>query len=153
MDKKFSEKLKEGVSVREIEDFARKYTTEVFSILAIIVATASSCWDFFLSGPKMATFFAALGCILVILFPMPIEKGIKNVYRFMLKQEKSTQIILGVVKVIIALFIPFLLFTFLGLLAGTAYHYYIRHSELMSGGGGGGENRFMRGEVKEGESD
>ena len=147
MDKKFSEKLKDGVSVRELEDFARKYTTEVFSILAIIIATASSCWDFFLSGPKLTIFFTALGCVLSILFPLPVERGLKSLYQFVFKQEKSTQIILGSMKVVVALFIPFILFGFLGLLAGTSYHYYIRHSQLMGGGGGGGE-RF-HGDIKE----
>lgn len=133
MDKKFSDKLKEGVSVREIEDFARKYTTEVFCILAIIIATISSCWDFFLNGPKFALFFAAVGAILSILFPMPIEHAIKRMMHFTFKQEKSTQIILGVVELVIALFVPFLIFAFVGLLAGTAYQYFVRHAQLTTG--------------------
>lgn len=136
MDKKFSDKIKEGVSVREIEDFARKYTTEVFCILAIIIATISSCWDFFLNGPKLALFFLALGSILGVLFPVPIENALKKIYNFAFKQEKSTQIILGSVKLVVSLFMPFIIFALLGLLAGTAYHYFVRHAQLSSG------NRF-----------
>ena len=133
MDKKFSDKLKEGVSVREIEDFARKYTTEVFSIIALIIATISSCWHFFLNGQKLAVFFMALGSILAILFPVPIERGLKGIYNFTFKQEKSTQIILGSVKLVAALFVPFVLFAFFGLLAGTSYHYYVRNAQLSGG--------------------
>ena len=62
---KFAEKLKEGVSAKEIEDFVHNHTTEVFSILAIIIATVSSCWDFFLGGPKLTLFFTGVGCVVV----------------------------------------------------------------------------------------
>jgi len=131
MDKnKVADKLKEGVSVKEIEDFTRKHTTEVFSVLAIIVATASSCWDFF-TGPKMTIFFTALGCILAVLFPVQVERGLKQFYNFVLKQEKTTQMIVGAVKVVIGIFIPFLLFGILGLLAGTSYHYFVRQAQIL----------------------
>ena len=61
MDKdKFTDKLKEGVSVQELEEFARKHTTEVFSVLAIIVGAISSAFDFF-TGPGWTIVFTALG--------------------------------------------------------------------------------------------
>jgi uncharacterized membrane protein len=128
---KFSEKLKEGVSVKEIEEFARHHTVEVFSILAIIIATITSCWDYF-TGPRLSLFFAALGMVATILFPMPIERGLKQLYGFALKQEKSTQLMIGVVKIIIAIFIPFILFGVIGFLAGSSFHFYIRHAQVVS---------------------
>lgn len=128
---KFSEKLKEGVSVKEIEDFARQHSIEVFSVLAIIIATITSCWDFFLSGPKSTLFFTALGALIAILFPIPVERALKQLYSFCFKQEKSTQMILGAVKIVIAIFIPFAIFAIVGLLAGSSYHYYIRHAQIM----------------------
>jgi len=132
MDKnKFSEKLKGGVSVKEIEEFTRKYTTEVFSILAIIIAAVSSMWDFF-TGPKLTIFFTALGCVIAILFPAPIERGLKQLYNFTFKQEKTTQLIIGAVKIVVAIFIPFLFFGVLGLLAGSSYHYYVRQSQILA---------------------
>ena len=127
---KITEKLKEGVSVKEIEDFARQHTFEVFSILAIIIATITSCWDFF-TGPKMTVFFAALGAVVSILFPVSIERSLKQLYSFILKQEKTTQLMLGGVKIVIAIFIPFLIFALIGLLCGTAYHYFIRHAQIV----------------------
>jgi len=130
MDKdQFTKKLKEGVSVQEIENFARKHTTEVFTVLALVIGSISSAWGFFI-GPKMTIFFLAIGAILGIFFPAPVERGLKQFYAFNFKQEKMTQMVLGIVKIVVALFIPFILFGFFGLLAGTSYHYYTRHAQV-----------------------
>jgi hypothetical protein len=132
MDKnKFTDKLKGGVSVHEMEEFARKHTTEVFSVLALIIGAISSTFDFF-TGPGWTIIFTALGCIVAIFFPAPIEKGLKQLYSFTFKQEKTTEIIIGGVKIVIAIFVPFIYFGLLGLLAGTSFHYYIRHAQIMS---------------------
>lgn len=128
MAKKFMDKIKEGVSVQEVEDFVREYTMEVFSVLAIIIASISAMYDFF-TGPKLAIAFVTIGIICGIFFPAPIEKGFKQFFKFAKGQEKTTQIILGVVKVVIALFVPFVLFCAIGLLAGISYHYFNRHVE------------------------
>lgn len=130
MAKKLMDKIKEGVSVQEVEDFARKYTTEVFTVLALIIGAISSMYDYF-TGPKLTIVFLVIGTFLGIFFPAPVERGLKQFYSFSFKQEKMTQIILGVVNIIVALFIPFLLFAALGLLAGTSYHYYTRHAQIM----------------------
>ena len=126
---KLSEKLKEGVSVKDIENFARHHTIEFFSVLAIIIATVTSCWDFF-TGPKTTIFFLALGVVVSILFPIHVERVLKRLFNFALKQEKSTQMILGAVQIVVAIFIPFILFATVGLLAGGSFHYFIRHAEV-----------------------
>lgn len=131
MAKKLMDKIKEGVSVQEVEDFARKYTTEVFSVLAIVIASISSMYDFF-TGPKFTIIFIAIGVILGVFVPAPVEKGLKQFYSFSFKQEKMTQMILGFVKIVVGLFIPFILFGFIGLLAGTSYHYYTRQAQIMA---------------------
>lgn len=134
MAKKLVDKFKEGVSVQEVEDFARKYATEVFSVLAIVIGSISSMYDFFI-GPKMTIAFLAIGVILGVFFPAPVERGLKQFYNFSYKQEKTTQMVLGIAKVVVGLFIPFILFGFIGLLAGTSYHYYTRQAQIV------GENR------------
>ena len=131
MAKKLFDKLKGGVSVQEVEDFARKYTVEVFSVLAIVIGTISSMYDFF-TGPKMTIIFVTIGVILRVFFPAPVEKGLKQFYSFAYKQEKMTQLILGCVKIVVGLFIPFFLFGALGLLAGTSYHYYTRQAQIIN---------------------
>jgi hypothetical protein len=131
MAKNLMDKIKEGVSVQEVEDFARKYTTEVFTVLAIIIGSFSSMYDFF-TGPRLTIAFLAIGVILGIFFPAPVEKGLKQFYSFSHKQEKMTQMILGFVKIIVSIFIPFILFGGIGLLAGTSYHYYTRHAQILN---------------------
>lgn len=125
---KLSEKLKEGVSVQELEDFARKYSTEVFTVVALIIGSISSVFNFF-TGPTWTILFVTLGAVLGIFFPTPVDKGLKQLYDFTFKQEKSTQLILGAVKIVMAIFIPFVLFGIMGLLAGTSYHYYTRRGQ------------------------
>ncbi len=131
MDKKdIMGKLKDGISVQEMEDFARKYVTEIFTVAAIAIGAISSMFDFF-TGPSLTILFLAIGAIIGIFFPSQTEKGLKQIYTFAFKQEKMTQMILGGVKIVVALFIPFLLFGLIGLLAGTSYHYYTRHAQMM----------------------
>lgn len=129
---KFTEKLKQGVSVEQIETFARKYILEVFSALALLIGTISSAFNFF-TGPGLTIVFTALGAFLGIFFPVPVEKGLKQLYGFAYKQEKTTQMVLGAVKLVVAIFIPFLLFGIIGLLAGTSHHYYIRQAQIAEG--------------------
>lgn len=123
---KISDKIKEGVSVEEIEQFSRKYTAEIFSAIAIIIATISSIFDFF-TGPGWSLLLAGLGAVIGIIFPYPVENFLAKCYSFVQKQEKSTQIIIGVVRIIIALFIPFVIFAIMGLLAGSSYHEHMKH--------------------------
>ena len=105
---------------------------EVFTVTALVIGAISSAFDFF-TGPKFTIFLFTLGAILGIFFPSPIERGIKRLSSFFYKQEKITQIIVGAMETIVAIFIPFVLFGILGLLAGTAYHYYARIAERHEG--------------------
>ena len=126
---KAKDKLKEGVSVQELEEFARKYTSEVFTVLAILIGAISSVFHFF-TGPGMTIIFFAIGAIWGIIGPIQVEHGLKQFYEFIYRQEKNTQMILGAVKLVVALFIPFVLFGFVGLMAGIAYHHYTRHAQF-----------------------
>lgn len=124
---KMSDMLKDGVSVQEIETFARKYTTEVFLVLAILIASISSIFDFF-SGPGWSIAFAGVCMIIAVLLPDQIEKGMKKLFSFSSKNEKSMQIIIGIVRIVIAIFIPFIIFGLLGLLAGTSFHLHMKNA-------------------------
>lgn len=126
---KLIDKLKEGVSVHEVEEFARKYTLEVFLVLAVVVGAISSAFDFF-TGPGLTLLFTAAGLVSAVFFPHSAEDWLKQLYSFSLKQEKSTQMILGSVKVIIGIFVPFILFGIVGLLAGSAYHHFTRQFQM-----------------------
>jgi uncharacterized membrane protein len=118
---KIAEKLKEGVSVEEIEKFARRYTPEVFIIISMIIATISSVFGFF-TGPSWSLIFSGLCLVVTIVLPDPIEKMFNKFQSFLVNQNKTTLIIIGIVRIILAIFIPFILFTEMGFLAGIAFH-------------------------------
>lgn len=120
------DKLKEGISVEEIETFARKHLSEMFLILAVIIATISSIFDFF-TGSSLSILLAGLGAIVSIGIPTNTLKIQKRLFSFLGKQEKSIQIIIGIVRLVIAIFIPFVVFLELGLLSGVAFHSLFRH--------------------------
>lgn len=116
MDK---EKLKEGISVQEIENFTKKYRFEVFFCLAFILA---SFFSFIFFGPAWSIYLAGLGGILGMWLPAKIEKMCNSVLKFIFKQEKVTQIVLGIVGWILSIFLPPLVFLFLGLMGGKDIH-------------------------------
>lgn len=121
----FTEKFKEGVSVEDIEKFARKYTNEVFLILSLIIATISSIFTFF-TGPGWSLLFAGLLAIVGIAFPVHVEKIVKKIFKFQSKDDKTTIIIIGIVRIVLAIFIPFILFAEIGLLAGYSFHTVVK---------------------------
>jgi len=138
---KLTDRLKEGISVEHIEKFAHKYVAEVFTALAIVIASISSSYDFF-TGPKMSLMLGGLSVIIAIFLPHKIDAMCEKFYEFSNKQEKALLIILGIVKLIVALFIPFIVFIGLGFLAGISYHHYNKHAQgnrgSSKGGSGGG---------------
>ncbi|MDE3055195.1 MAG: hypothetical protein KGI80_00645 [Verrucomicrobiota bacterium] len=131
MDKnRFVNKMKDGLSIHDIENFTSKNATQVLTVIALVVAGISSIFNFF-TGPKLSVFFLVVGTLLAIFFPLASEKGLKQFYTFTFKQEKVTELIFGSMKILVALFIPFLYFGFIGLLAGTSYHYFVRHGQIL----------------------
>lgn len=112
MDKK---KLTEGVSVKELENFAKKYRIEVVYCLALVLACFFS---FFMFGPGWSIFFASIGGILGVTLTKKIESLDKIAVQFILKQETMTQLILGTVVLLLSIFIPPLIFLKLGLHGG-----------------------------------
>ncbi len=122
---KIAEKIKEGVSVEEIEKFARKYTTEVFLIIAIIIATISSAFGFF-TGPTWSLLFGGLGAVISVAMPDKLEGMLKKITTLAFKKDKSTEIIVGIVRIVLSIFIPFIIFAEIGLLSGITFHHFAR---------------------------
>lgn len=116
-----ADKLKEGVSVDEMQHFFRKYLSESFIILAIIIATISSTFDFFMK-PGWSLFMITIGAVISIGLPDKTHFWQRKWFIFLHKQEKFTQIIIGSVRLAVALFIPMIIFAELGLLSGIAFH-------------------------------
>jgi uncharacterized membrane protein len=106
---------KEGVSVKEIEEFTKKHRFEVFFCLAFILACFFS---FVMWGTGWSIFAATIGAVIGVLLSEKIARISKSALQFVFKQEQTTQLILGVVFLILAIFIPPLCFLVLGLHGG-----------------------------------
>ncbi len=113
-------KMKEGVSVKEIEAFTKKHRFEVFFCLLFIFACF---FNFIFIGKYWSILLGALGAILGVLAPGKVEYFSKAIFRFVFKQEQTTQIVLGVISLVIAIFLPVFVFLFLGIHGGKSmYH-------------------------------
>lgn len=111
---------KEGVSVKEIEEFTKKYRLEVFFCILFILSCIFS--DMFLSL-FWSIIGVTLGAVLGVLLSYKIDLFSKSIFNFVFRQDKTTQIVLGVVSLIIAIFLPCLVFFLLGIHGGKSmYH-------------------------------
>lgn len=109
-----SNKMKEGVSVKEIENFAKKHRFEVFFCVAFILA----CFFSFVFFTAWAIVFTMIGGIIGVMTTARVDLFVRNMIRFALKQDQTTQLILGVVVWILSVFLPPLTFLLLGLCGG-----------------------------------
>ncbi|HEY4831604.1 MAG TPA: hypothetical protein VIH61_03490 [Waddliaceae bacterium] len=107
---------KKGVSVKEIEEFTKKHRYEVFFCALFVLTCIFSLVGHF--GGGWSIFFAMGGAILGIVFPNKIESLLRMTFRFIFKQDKTIQIVLGAVSLILAIFVPFIIFLVVGLIGG-----------------------------------
>lgn len=113
-------KIKEGVSVKEIEDFARKYRFEVFFCLLFILACIFGAIGHFRASWSLIVLGA--GAVLSIAFPTKVELLLRKAFGFAFKQDATIQIVLGVVSLIISIFVPFVIFFIAGCFGGRAMY-------------------------------
>ncbi|MDN3504461.1 MAG: hypothetical protein P0S95_02660 [Rhabdochlamydiaceae bacterium] len=110
---------KQGFTVQEIENMAKKYRFEAFFCVSFVLAAIFS-WLFTMWG--WSIFLCALGGIVGMLIPLQIDKGMGWVLSFTCKQEKITQIIIGVVLLVISIVLCPVIFIILGLMGGKSLH-------------------------------
>lgn len=113
-------KLKEGVSVKEIEEFTKKHRFEVLFCLAFILACL---FTFVMWGPGWSVVGATIGAVIGILAENQVSQFSKSVFKFLFKQEKMTQLVLGIVFLVLAIFLPPVYFLLLGLHGGKDLHH------------------------------
>jgi len=109
-----SNKPKEGVSVKELKSFAQGHRFEVFMCVALLLA----CIFSFAFLSFLCLLLAPIGGILGVIFANKIEELFKKIALFVSKQETTTQIVLGGSLLVVSLFLPYLVFLFLGLAGG-----------------------------------
>jgi len=125
--------MKEGFSIQEIENFTKKYRFQLFFSIAFVLACLFS-YIFF--GTGWSVFMGALGGILGVVFPGVVDKVMGSSFRFVGKQERITQMVLAIVGLVLAVFVPFIYFLMLGGMGGIAiaHHYAKGFAEGSSGG-------------------
>ena len=111
---------KKGVSVKEIEEFTKKHRYEVFFCILFLLACIFGIVGYFRAAWNI--FFVMAGGILGVIFPNKVESFLEMIFKFIFKQDKTIQIVLGVVALIIAIFMPFIIFLVVGLIGGRVMH-------------------------------
>ena len=109
-----NENPKEGVSVKEIEKFAKNNRFKLFLCLAFLLA----CFFSFAFFTAWSIVLAMLGGIIGVLLSSKLDIFIEKIHIFCEKQENVTQLILGCIGLILSIFLPFLTFFILGIAGG-----------------------------------
>lgn len=122
------EKKKEGVSVKEIEGYAKRHRFEIFFCILFVLA---SLFTLVFWGPTLSIFLAGIGAIVGVFLPGKIDQLARNMASKVLQKEKATQLIVGIVGLIVAIFLAPLVFLWLGLHGG---HSIIRIAKESSTG-------------------
>jgi succinate dehydrogenase hydrophobic anchor subunit len=104
-----------GISVKEIEEYAKKNKFPVALALAILLACLFSV---FLSMTKFCIILLTLAALTGIFIPGKVAYIAKKLYSFIGKQDKTIQVVIGSVFLVIAIFFPPAIFLLLGLHAG-----------------------------------
>ena len=108
-------KKKDGVSVKELEGYAKKRRFEIFFCLLFILA---SLFTLVFWGPTLSIFVAGIGGIISVFMPAKIESISKKMAHAVFSNEATTQLIIGIVALIIAIFLAPVIFLLVGLHAG-----------------------------------
>jgi hypothetical protein len=127
MKNKDDNQEKKGFTVSELEGTARKYASEIgISVIFAISAIFTLIW----SGAMMV--WAVLLCMILAIvgtiIPDSMSKAINKAVDFVYK-EKIMLIVTGVVLLIVAIFIPVLIFGLVGLLAGGSLSLSMQHKK------------------------
>jgi hypothetical protein len=116
-------KAKDGMSIKEIEEFSKKHRFEVFFCLAFILACL---FTFAMWGPGWSIIASAVGAVVGILFFGKVEYFSKKGFQFIFKHESGTQLVLAIVLLVLTIFIPPVYFLILGLHGGKS----LRHLSI-----------------------
>jgi len=117
-----SDEKKDGLSVQQIENFGKKYRIEIFFSLLLIIA---SCFSGPFYGTAWSVYAAGLGGAIAVWIPKQIGRMTLAIAHFCLKQQKVTRIVIASIAIVFAIFIPPLVFLFLGFVGGRSLHRHV----------------------------
>lgn len=119
------DKKKEGVSVRELESYAKKHRFEIFFCILFILA---SLFTLVFWGPTLSIFLCGIGGIVSVFMPSQIEAFSKKMSQMVFSKEATTQLIVAIVALVVGIFLAPLIFLLFGLHAGKSMLHLARDS-------------------------
>ncbi len=117
-------KNKEGISVKELEGFVKKYRCEVFLVAMFVLACIFGLG--LIWSPYWSVLFAALGGVIGAILPQMVVRVSTSMLGFVLKQDQNTQLILAGVILVLSILVCPLVFLLMGLHAGKTLHLAIK---------------------------
>ncbi len=114
-----TKEVKKGLSIKEMEGFAKKHHLEVFFSIFFFLA---GIFGLFLWHPAWSVILGAIGAIVGALLSTKIYHMSRGIWHFVFRQERNTRIVLAAIALVVAIFIPPLVFLFVGLHAGKSMH-------------------------------
>ncbi len=127
MEKNSFEKLKDNLP--DFKQFARKYISESATIIALLVGGLSAWKHLVFGGIGITLLFLVIGTALGIFWPVQIDTLLKKFYQLSYKRNRTSEMIVGGIEIVVAFLFPFVFFAMIGMLAGSAYHYFTRLSQ------------------------
>lgn len=126
------EKKKDGVSVKELEGYAKKHRFEIFFCILFILA---SLFTLVFWGPTLSIFLAGIGGIISVFMPSQIEAFSRKMAHTVFSKEATMQLIIAIVALIVAIFLAPIIFLLVGLHAGKSMLHMARESSEGSSNG------------------
>lgn len=121
---------KEGVTVKEIESYAKNYKYEIFLCVLFLFATLFSLafW-----GASLSIFFAGIGAIVGTLLAEKIQVFNDKMSDKINSKEAAFQMILGLLGLIVAIFLAPVIFLMLGVHGGKNMMRCLRGTDRTNG--------------------
>ena len=123
------EKKKEGVSVKELEGYAKKHRFEIFFCILFVLA---SLFTLVFWGPTLSIFLAGIGGIIAVFIPNKMDQFQHKMASMVFSKEGATQLVIAIVALIVAIFLAPIIFFIIGAHAGKSMMQLARDA---SGGG------------------
>lgn len=131
MEKKGFEKIiKENIP--DLKFFTRRHISETLTVAAVILGGLSAWRNLFFGGIGLSIAFLVIGMTLGIFFPVQVDGVLRKLYQLAQKKDRTSEIVVGTVSVVIAILFPFIYFGLVGTLAGSSYHYFTRQAQHSS---------------------
>lgn len=109
------DKKKDGLTVRELTELGNKYRIEVFMCLLLVL---TCIFNFIFIGGALSILTGVIGGIVGILSSAKLEHYLKAMIQYPLEQSTTTQLIIAGAVLLVGIFLPLVIFLFLGLYAG-----------------------------------